>query len=364
MAADEIINILHKEIANGRNINDIENDIFTKLSPYFVNKETLKKNVFNSSMVSAYEFIIKYSEDSVFANGLKEIHDCYASAYSNGPGEVIRIMVGSHQEFAERENMMWSIRQRKVPEIEEIYEKVMFYFEYIGSSLEISVKGIIHELYALIRIINGQSIDYDKICKTDFGVAINNILTHDCFEEILQIGPNNIKLSDWRNIANHNSYKIKNEKVICTYGKTGNSFSLEVEEFLSYVYKIIRSSNILNIARCIFVYDNIEAFSTEQGKRVESRDNMIFNQIKMSLVVQGFILKNIRKNTNILEVALQDLQNNGFKTGEFIELRQSCFCEVFKKAWILLKVSRINIKYFNQHDNLDDVLWLDPMQKQ
>lgn len=290
MAADEIMGILHDEILKGRSIDDIQNDMFTKLSPYFHNKMNLKRNLCNSSMVSVYEFIMKYSDDLAFSKGLKEILNCYTFAYNTNPGEVIHLVLDTHQEFVERENMMWSIRQRTVPETKDVYEKVMFYFEYIGSSLEISVKGIVHELYALIRFINGQNIDYDKIRKTDFGVAINNILAHNCFEEILQIGPDNIKLSDLRNIANHNSYKVTSGKIICTYGKMGNSFMLETEEFLDYIHKIMQSCNILNIARCIFVYDNIEVFSTEPSKQGEFRDNMIFNQIKMTLVAQGFHL--------------------------------------------------------------------------
>lgn len=58
MAADEVIGILHDEIVKGRRIDDILNDIFTKLSPYFHNKETLKRNICNSSMISVYEFVL------------------------------------------------------------------------------------------------------------------------------------------------------------------------------------------------------------------------------------------------------------------------------------------------------------------
>lgn len=79
----------------------------------------------------------------------------------------------------------------------------------------------------------------------------------------------------------------------------GNSFSLGVEEFLNYIHEIIRSCNILNIARCIFAYDNIEVFSIEPAKRGEFRDNMIFNQIRMTLIAQGFVLKSIKKKKNI-----------------------------------------------------------------
>ena len=326
MAADEVIGILHDEIVKGCRIDDILNDIFTKLSPYFHNKETLKRNICNSIMISVYEFIMKYSYDFAFSKGLNETLNCYTLAYNTNSSEVIRLVLDTHQEFVDRENMMRSIRQRTVPQTEDVYEKVMFYFEYIGSTLEISVKGIAHELYAFMRLVNGQSVDYNKICKTNFGIVINNILTHNCFEEILQIGPNNIKLSDWRNIANHNSYKITSGKIICTYGKVGNSFSLGVEEFLDYIHEIIRSCNILNIARCIFVYDNIEVFSIEPAKREEFRDNMIFNQIRMTLIAQGFILKSIKKKKNILEVDLKDIQNDGAKAENFIESRQHICC--------------------------------------
>lgn len=185
MAADEVIGILHDEIVKGRRIDDILNDIFTKLSPYFHNKETLKRNICNSSMISVYEFIMKYSYDFAFSKGLNETLNCYTLAYNTNSSEVIRLVLDTHQEFVDRENMMWSIRQRTVPQTEDVYEKVMFYFEYIGSTLEISVKGIVHELYAFMRLVNGQSVDYNKICKTNFGIVINNILTHNCFEEIL-----------------------------------------------------------------------------------------------------------------------------------------------------------------------------------
>lgn len=290
MAVDEILNTLNREIANGRSIDDIEKDIFIRLSPYFTNNVSLRKNLSNSSIVSAYEFIIKYSGDIMFSKGLREILDCYSLAFKKNQNEVTHIILDTYQDFVERENMMWSIRQRTVPVTEDLYDKVMFYFEYIGNTLEISVKGIIHEIYALIRLINGKNIDYNKICKTDFGVAINNILTHNCFEEILQVGPNNMKLSDWRNIANHNSYKITNEEITCTYGKIGTSFTLQVDEFLDCIYKIIRNGNILNIARCIFVYDNLDALSSSGAiTKSEFRESMIYNQIKMTLIVQGFL---------------------------------------------------------------------------
>lgn len=60
---------------------------------------------------------------------------------------------------------------------------------------------------------------------------------------------------------------------------------------------------------------------------------------------------------------MQDIQNDGAKSENFIESRQHICCEVFKKSWMLFKVARINIKYINLYDNLDDVLWLDPIQK-
>lgn len=363
MAVDEIINILQSQISDGCSSKSIEKMIFNNLEPYFSDKESLQRNLFSSSILSVYEYILKYSEDAIFFKGLKDILKCYSDAYIKNPSKVAYIMMEGHEQFSEKENMMWTVRHRKILESADVYEQIMSCFEHIGNVVEISVRGITYELYAMIRVIFSKDIDYVKICKDDFGVAINNIITKGYFDYIFKTEPMDIKLSDWRNIAKHNSFKVVDKKIECTYGsKTQTCFSISYDELIQYFYQINRASNILNIAKCIFIYDNIDMFQQFRNINrtpIKFRDNMLFNQLKISLMAHGFQLKNIHRNKEIIRMIVCDKQNAGNANCEFLELRQQSLCNIVKEKWCLLNTEKINIEYFNKDEQIEDVLWME-----
>ncbi len=337
--------------------------IYEELSPLFRNKELLYENIFLDSIVSIYEYIVKYSSDIAFLDGLEEVLSYYNNAFSIDPYTTLQIMVKKHDDFVERENMMCSLKQKSIDNEDDLYDKIIYYFDYIGNTLEISVKGIIYELNALILIMKNKDADYEKICSFDFGVAIANILDQNYLKDILCIEPLKIKLSDWRNIAKHHSYRINNNIITCVYGKAQNSFDICFEDFLDYTYKITRSSNILNIARCIFVYDNLDALSHLPRRDINLvyfRDKIIFEQITKSLRLQGFILGKIEKKELTLDVEITDLLYSNNCVDEFLRRRENSYIRIFKDKFPLLKISRINIKYFDKYGNIRDVLWLEP----
>jgi hypothetical protein len=156
------------------------------------------------------------------------------------------------------------------------------------------------------------------------------------------------------------------EKIECAYGKIQNCFSISYDDLIQYFYQITRASNILNIARCIFVYDNMEMFRQFRNvyiKPVKFRDNMLFNQLTISLMAQGFRLKDIHRNKKIIKMVVLDLKNAGNRKCDFLELRQKYLCNVIKEKWCLLKAEKINVEYFNMYDQIEDVLWLEPIQE-
>lgn len=367
MAVDEIVNILQSQISDGCSSKSIEKMIFNNLESYFSDKESLQRNIFSSSILSAYEYTLKYSEDLIFFNGLKDILKCYSNAYVKNPTEVAHIMMEEHEQFSEKENMMWTVRHGKISGNADRYDQIMSCFEYIGNVIEISVRGIVYELYAMIRVIHNKDINYEKIRKDDFGVALNNILTKGYFDYIIKTEPLGIKLSDWRNIAKHNSFKVIDDKIECTYGnKNPNYFSISYDELIQYFYQVNRASNIMNISRCIFVYDNLgifQQFGSINRKPVKFRDDMLFNQIKISLLAHGLILKDIYRDKEIVKLIVRDLQNAGNENCEFLAWRQQPLCNVIKEKWCLLNAEKINIEYFNRDDQIEDILWLEPMNE-
>lgn len=339
---------------------NIKNEIIKDLTPYFKNKDLLAQYALSDGIYSVFEYVNKYKEDSEFSQGLNQILFCYQNASVINSKMVLELMMESHEESVNRENIMWSLKQKEIGDEEETYDKIMFYFDYIGTGLEVSVKGIVNELYALIRLINSKSYDYEKICKLDFGIVINNILDKGYFKDILEI--QSLKLSDWRNIAKHHSYKIRGEEITCIYGKDKKIFIMTYDDLLDYTYKITRSSNILNIARCIFVYDNLSAISLlpKKIRTIPFREKMVIKQVITTMALHGFKIGKFERKDRVLNLELIDLQQN-MVGDNFIQLREACYCKILQERWGMLEVDRINIKYFDIEGEIVDALWLEPI---
>lgn len=340
---------------------DFRAEIIKTLTPYFSNINLLEQYALSDEVFSVFDYVNKYVEDLEFSVGLNQILYCYRKASEPNLNEVLELMLKYHEEFVNRENIMWSLKQKEVGCEDELYDKIMSYFEYIGTSLEVSVKGIINELYVLICVINGKTYDYDKISKMDFGVVINNILTQNFFENILTVRM--LKLSDWRNIDKHHSYKINGSKITCIYGKDRKNFELTYDELLDCIYKITRSSNILNIARCIFVFDNLDSMSQLSKKPIRTiplRINMIIKQIITMFALQDFKIERFECDDRILNIEVVDLKLN-ITDSDIIKEREACFCKILQERWGMLEVDRINIKYFDIEGEIVDAMWLAPV---
>ena len=81
-----------------------------------------------------------------------------------------------------------------------------------------------------------------------------------------------------------------------------------MQELGKYLYKIVMASNILNIARCIFVFDFIDDIPKDyQLEKASFRPVIKKEQFRISLLSQGFELGNINLDENKIEVDIHDL---------------------------------------------------------
>ena len=347
--ADKIIDMLQDAIANGYTPSDIKKSVINTLDSYFNDKTVLQEYVTSSEILSVYEYVVKYNHDTDFSATLHRVLSCYRDAYNVNPEYTLELMLSTREDFSQKENMMWTVRQQAPSRLsEDFYDTVMAWFNYIGQSLEIGVKHIIFELYALIRIINGKSVDYEKIRKCEFGMIINNIIQEGYFEDILKTKPVEIKLSDWRNIAYHHTYKIEKSAIICTYGKQRLSFKIHLEQLLQYTHQIIRASNLLNIGRCIYVFDNLSKIRNHSNVKygsIEFRKDMLINQLKISLSSQGFYLERIEEDAFQMNAVLYDMKNNGMLSKSEEKERKIHSSQFAYNFWIVFLKNKISIEY-------------------
>lgn len=119
-----------------------------------------------------------------------------------------------------------------------------------------------------------------------------------------------LRLSDWRNIAYHSSYEVIGKRIICTYGKNNHSVELTLEMLRKCFAEIIKSCNIIDIGRRVFIFDNLNIWDdvSEEDLKVHDRKDMKINQLKISLISQGFKIRKSEISAQRITIFLNGLK--------------------------------------------------------
>ena len=343
-------------IAEGYTIEELKKTVIKTLEPFFTNKHSLETYAFSAEILSTFSFLISYGKEDKFYSGLRQVLDIYNAAYELYPDKVTEMMISILENSAQKENQMWTVREN-VPDLKldkDFYDKVISYMKHIGDSLEISVKYIIIELYALLKLIEKDNINYEHIQKISFGNAVQNILDLKKLQDVLIIPATNLKVSDWRNIAYHHSYKVEKDLIICEYGKSKSIIQLTLTELEKQMHYIIRASNIFNIARCIFAFDNIEAIHNSRIKHsnmnVVFRETLLLDNFKISILSQGFEMLDCKKDEKSVIAYLGDLKEiNSFEEKQKRIIHSS---QLLFELWRTTKAEKLKIVYYDINKKL------------
>lgn len=324
---------------------EIRDAVINELAPYFDYKDFLNKFASESQMLSMFEYFIRYHYDKAFADGVKDVLNCYKQAFLKDKNGFWNIVLCSYEQMVNDENKMWSVRNKNARTLNsELYEKVIYYMRLVGDNLEITAKHIVQELYALILMSDNKVLDYPKIRKMDFGVIINNIIEQKFLLKELITTPFQMKLSDWRNIAYHHSYSISNNKINCSYGKKiVKNISIDLNELEDCVHQIIRTCNVFTIARCIFIFDyNHEIPTSYILEKVDFREPMLIDQLRIALLAQEFNLCNIQDDKQKIEVDFVDSLANANGKERIVHCSQLLY-----RVWKVWKRQEVVINYIS-----------------
>ena len=347
-------NILTGCFEHGYSVEELKTTVIDTLSPFFSNAYALKQYWTDAELLSAFEYIIRYQCDEIFSSKIIELIKFYQAVYVQYPNEMLDIVTHSVCNLLQKENIMWHKRNNEISfESDELDEIVVKAMAQIGSVLEIGVKPILMELWAYVKLISNGRVDYKKIQELRFGTIIQNLLNAHYFEDILQTKPQMLKLSDWRNIAYHHSYRVlQSQEFLCTYGKD-NSVVFNVDELKSYTYQIIRAANILSIARMFFIFDHLEAikgYCTEHGNDYSTAyisKSLQKNSIAVSFLSQGYKLLSIHEDDEFCVADIQDLTDTSSMSKTEKMKRWIHVSQYQMIIWKLTQKEKITINYFS-----------------
>lgn len=161
--------------------------------------------------------------------------------------------------------------------------------------------------------------------------------------QLFKTYPDNIKISDWRNIAAHHDYVFRNGQVVCEYGPVGKrqTISLNREELFEKVKQCTRTLEVLNLAHKFFTFDNLDIISEKQPKmKSDARGEIGFLMFASSITSQGFEIVNIDYEKDkeavltVRDLTQEDPIKRGIHSSQFVY-----------PLWVESESKKMTVKY-------------------
>lgn len=215
--ADSVyIENLNRELSLLDDVNPV--DIYKALEKFVQNKSLFKDFVESGGFRFEYIWYRMLIKDSVWEDGITSIIAVYRDTKNKNAQAAIDWLCKCIQEF-DSAGEKWNLKARDMVEndngrMDIELNKTM---EFIGGVIEGVIKTYICFVNGCFSIQNGKVADPT----IDLGVMTHNIIDKDAiFSAIYQDMLENEKISDWRNVANHEKYSLlSDDSIELIFGK-------------------------------------------------------------------------------------------------------------------------------------------------
>lgn len=181
-------------------------------------------------------------------------------------------------------------------------------FRLIGCLIESTIQPFIKELYCLAALSAGQLVETRDVIEADFGQVIEKFSRLNCFPGLLTPGTWDVRINQWRNIAQHHSFSVVGEKIEATYGKSSpkKCIALTRDELFSLSKELIRRLGALKSSRELTILNNIEELRDRLPK-VEIDIYSKATELAAAFATQGFTLVGLEEAANVVSARILDV---------------------------------------------------------
>ncbi|PKP30511.1 MAG: hypothetical protein CVT99_12645 [Bacteroidetes bacterium HGW-Bacteroidetes-16] len=339
-------------LENGYTPSRIKYEIIETFTPYFQNPTNLEKYAINYLVADWINFLrisIKYP--GIEAD-IKTVLSAYSQAKERNHLVTMNVLSTLIPIHLEAGNKFWTFLNLEINKKDlELYEFVKASMDDISNIIEGISKSVYVENVLINKIKRGKVIDLEKTLSNKLGNLIQDLIDNSDYSTLFIVPSESLKLSDWRNISAHHTYRIQDDKIICEVGESNNKFAFEIErtELFERVNYCIRTAEILNIVHKLFSFDNLPEISSRLKKdKINSRPEIGFLMFSSALMSQGFEIQNIEYNNEFASLELADLTNENPKD------RAIHSSQLLNQLWLLTNSKNLEIKYFTK----DKMLYL------
>lgn len=327
---------------DGYTPDDIKHGVIELLSLYFSNSDVLEKSAVNILMSDAIA-LANLSKNTLAFDLFEYAFAIHQRAYLQDKNTCVQASVEWQPAIYEGLSIFWSqyhleLDKQNLPDDEFLHECL----RNIGTITEGAIKHLIKELLQQQRVANGDYVSEGGTKDIGFGVAINELYRTSPNPKLF--APQGVRLSQWRNIAQHLSAHVEGTEFICKYGKPQKEIRLSRIELYQITKHILDLFSGLKLANTFFTVDHmselVDAGLTPESMR--KRNEMEISHIVYVLLSQGFEVVDFQRDEKESKLVVRDMTSldpdkRKIHTVQFVDL-----------LWRYAKSQIVSVEYIEQ----------------
>ena len=211
----------------------------------------------------------------------------------------------------------------------------------IGALLEACVQPHLKALVQQVRVRRSRRATLSSLENAKFGVIVDE-LSHTLINpELVAPPPWNLKLHIFRNIAQHHSTALRNERIVCAYktGQINQEIEFSREDLLLVARKIMEVLGILRSARTMFYLDHVNAMSDLPS--ADTKTSVAIFILSVAAATQGFEVIGFDATDHQAHLRVRDVtdgnaRDRGIHASQFLV-----------QVWIHSRSSNVRVTYFD-----------------
>jgi hypothetical protein len=293
--------------AKGLNPAQVKQELFDLFAPYSTNHDALDSYVIQFMVSDAFN--LKSILESAGAMALlKESVRIHHEAIGRERPASLMALSSYAGAIDDGLSRFWSqyhlARDLNELEIEEYLHECL---RQMGSFIEGPLKPHLCELVHQARIASGLKTDCDEVQGTSVGALINELCDVAGGSELYSVM--GIRLSQWRNIAQHLSARVEDDLIACEWG-AGRSIRLSRAELFGVYKQVVDGYRALKVGHAIVFFDFLDEMKQARllvpparPQRAES-SLLVFTS---GLASQGFEVVEMHVSADESRMVLRDM---------------------------------------------------------
>jgi len=228
---------------------DVKKSIIGILGPHFENQTVLEELAVPALLPEAMT-VAHLMQHSWAYDGYCKSLDMYHSAHTSTRGTSIGLCASWEEDIEEGLHHYWSAFQLQF---------ASECFRTIGMLIEAGIKPHLYDLLGQLRIAKGRRVSKAELLQTSLGQVVGELIRITELADLLAPPPSHIRLNQWRNIAQHHSFRVEGNEVICRYGTEPRVSTVHLmrNEVYQVLDNTMNANRAFKSARTVFLIDNL-----------------------------------------------------------------------------------------------------------